>query len=65
MMTRDTYNYDVWFDCIRLEEDNAVAGDDDDDGLDKVREVYERAIANVPLVMEKRYWKRYCSTVDG
>lgn len=24
-----------------------------------VREVYERAIANVPPIQEKRHWKRY------
>ncbi|KAI5315406.1 hypothetical protein L3X38_044582 [Prunus dulcis] len=28
-------------------------------GLEKIREVYERAIANVPPVPEKRYWQRY------
>mmetsp|Transcript_7023 Transcript_7023/g.25892 ORF Transcript_7023/g.25892 Transcript_7023/m.25892 type:complete len:723 (+) Transcript_7023:146-2314(+) len=45
-------NYDVWFDYIRLEESY---GD-----KDKVREVYERAIANVPPQhTEKRYWQRY------
>lgn len=26
---------------------------------DTVREVYERAIANVPPIQEKRHWKRY------
>ncbi|CAB4321477.1 unnamed protein product [Prunus armeniaca] len=26
---------------------------------DRIREVYERAIANVPPVPEKRYWQRY------
>lgn len=44
-------NYDVWFDLIRLEE-----GADD---FEKIREIYERAIANVPPVQEKRYWRRY------
>lgn len=44
-------NYDIWFDYIRLEEGN---GD-----KEKIREVYERAIANVPPSQEKRYWKRY------
>ena len=33
-------NYDTWFDYIRLEENN---GD-----VESVRDVYERAIANVP-----------------
>ncbi|CAN0371248.1 unnamed protein product [Hapterophycus canaliculatus] len=55
-------DYDNWFDYLRLEES---AGD-----LDRTREshvvsnpprvfVYERAIANVPPVLEKRFWRRY------
>eukprot|EP01111_Echinosteliopsis_oligospora_P009984 TRINITY_DN3023_c0_g1_i2.p1 TRINITY_DN3023_c0_g1~~TRINITY_DN3023_c0_g1_i2.p1 ORF type:complete len:681 (-),score=170.49 TRINITY_DN3023_c0_g1_i2:88-2130(-) len=44
-------NYDVWFDYARLEE---ADGD-----IEKVREVYERAIANVPPGNEKRLWRRY------
>jgi crooked neck len=48
---RSPLNYDGWFDYIRLEES---AGD-----IDRTREVYERAIANVPPAPEKRYWQRY------
>ncbi|KAJ3313057.1 NineTeen Complex (NTC) component [Blyttiomyces sp. JEL0837] len=44
-------DYDVWFDYTRLEES---AGD-----FDKIRDVYERAIAEVPLIKEKRFWRRY------
>ncbi|POS88331.1 TPR-like protein [Erysiphe pulchra] len=44
-------NYDIWFDSARLEE---TAGDPD-----KVRDVYERAIAQVPPTLEKRHWRRY------
>lgn len=44
-------NYDTWFSYVRLEE----SGGD----LDRIRDVYERAIANVPPLQEKRYWKRY------
>ncbi|RCH93909.1 Crooked neck-like protein 1 [Rhizopus azygosporus] len=44
-------NYDVWFDYAKLEES---AGDPT-----RVREVYERAIAQVPPAEEKRYWRRY------
>lgn len=44
-------NYDVWFDYIRLEEG---AGD-----IEKTRTVFERAIAHIPPIKEKRYWKRY------
>eukprot|EP00049_Salpingoeca_infusionum_P017943 m.355058 g.355058 ORF g.355058 m.355058 type:complete len:665 (+) comp17170_c0_seq1:140-2134(+) len=45
------HNYDAWFDYIRLAEEE---GD-----VDATRDVYERAIANVPLVEEKRFWRRY------
>lgn len=48
---RESYNYDSWFDYVRLEEQAGEA--------DKAREVYERAIANVPPTKEKRHWKRY------
>ncbi len=41
----------MWFDYARLEESN---GD-----VEKVREVYERAIANVPPATEKKFWRRY------
>ncbi|KAG0173658.1 NineTeen Complex (NTC) component [Apophysomyces sp. BC1015] len=44
-------NYDVWFDYAKLEES---AGD-----ATRVREIYERAIAQVPPAQEKRYWRRY------
>ena len=44
-------SYDSWFDYTRMEEQH---GD-----VEKAREVYERAIANVPPQNEKRYWKRY------
>lgn len=44
-------NYDIWFDYAKLEES---AGDPT-----RVREVYERAIAQVPPAEEKRFWRRY------
>lgn len=44
-------NYDAWFDFARLEES---AGD-----IEKVRDVYERAIAHIPPTHEKRHWRRY------
>ena len=27
--------------------------------IDRAREIYERAITNVPPVLDKKYWKRY------
>ncbi|ORX40972.1 Pre-mRNA-splicing factor CLF1 [Kockovaella imperatae] len=57
----DGTNYDAWFSLARLEEDAYRA--DKEDGEDvqptRVREVYERAVANVPPATEKRYWRRY------
>lgn len=47
----DPRNYDTWFDLLRLEE---VSG-----GIPRTREVYERAIAQLPPTLEKRHWKRY------
>ena len=48
---KNPLNYDSWFDYIRLEESVG--------NKDRIREVYERAIANVPPAAEKRYWQRY------
>eukprot|EP00040_Diaphanoeca_grandis_P014658 m.74505 g.74505 ORF g.74505 m.74505 type:complete len:911 (-) comp24666_c0_seq1:47-2779(-) len=44
-------NYDAWFDFVRLSEEE---GDHD-----ATREVYERAISNVPPAEEKQLWRRY------
>lgn len=44
-------NYDNWFDYTHLEE---TSGD-----ADRVRDVYERAVAQVPPAQEKRFWRRY------
>ena len=44
-------SYDAWLDYARLEE----AGGDPA----RVRDVYERAIAQLPPTQEKRHWRRY------
>ena len=44
-------NYDAWIDWARLEE---TGGDPA-----RVREVYEKAIAQLPPTHEKRHWRRY------
>ena len=44
-------NYDIWFDYIKLEESYGT--------LEKVRDVYERAISQIPPINEKPYWRRY------
>lgn len=47
----DRFNYDVWMDYIRLEE---AEGD-----LERIRTVYDRAVDQIPPIVEKKYWKRY------
>ncbi|CAK4071452.1 unnamed protein product [Aphanomyces euteiches] len=44
-------DYDTWFEYIQLEESEG------NESL--TREVYERAIAEVPPVQEKTFWRRY------
>ncbi|KAF2857831.1 putative cell cycle control protein cwf4 [Piedraia hortae CBS 480.64] len=46
-------NYDAWFDLAKLEEASPSSTET------QVREVYERAVANVPKTNEKRHWRRY------
>ncbi|KAK7260280.1 hypothetical protein RIF29_26201 [Crotalaria pallida] len=50
-VTKNPTNYDSWFDYIRLEESVG--------NKERIREVYERAIRNVPPAPEKRLWQRY------
>ena len=64
---KDQYDYDAWFDLCRLEErafdeissSSSSSSTAIQNALNRVRTVYEAAIAQVPLVNEKRYWKRY------
>jgi crooked neck len=48
---KDPFDYDAWFEYAKLEEDHGEPT--------AVREVYERAVANIPPCQEKQYWKRY------
>jgi len=50
-IAKNARNYDAWFDYVRLEES---CGD-----VSRIREVYERAIANTPPATQKRFWRRY------
>lgn len=52
---------DTWFSYARLEEDAYRAAREDGEQLnpDKVRDIYERAVAQVPPGSEKRLWRRY------
>ena len=44
-------NYDAWFDYAGLEESSR--------DVDRIRDVYERGVAQVPPTQEKRHWRRY------
>ncbi|KZT04795.1 pre-mRNA-splicing factor CLF1 [Laetiporus sulphureus 93-53] len=65
-LSHDGRNYDVWVDYIRLEEgalqdlpeENATA-EEIEQACGRVREVYERAIAQTPPGNEKQYWRHY------
>ncbi|OCH90829.1 protein prenylyltransferase [Obba rivulosa] len=65
-LAHDGRNYDVWFDYARLEEgalrdlrDEGATRDEEERAVERVREVYERAVAQVPPGGEKRHWRRY------
>ncbi|OQR76768.1 crooked neck protein 1 [Tropilaelaps mercedesae] len=49
----DPYDYYTWFDYIRLMEA------EEELDVDATRDVYERAIANIPQIVEKREWRIY------
>ncbi|PPQ97637.1 hypothetical protein CVT26_002544 [Gymnopilus dilepis] len=65
-VAQDGRNYDTWFDYARLEEDayrdlksEGATQEEVDAAVARVREVYERAVAQVPPGGEKRHWRRY------
>jgi crooked neck len=65
-VAHDGRNYDVWFDYIRLEEgalrtlrEEGGTKEEEDAATERVRDVYERAVAHVPPGQEKRHWRRY------
>jgi crooked neck len=52
---QNPYNYDVYFSYIQLEQENIGPEKD----YTRVREVFERAIAQIPPIPEKRLYRRY------
>ena len=65
-LSHDGRNYDVWFDYARLEEgayrqlrEKGGTAEEEEQAMALVREVYERAVAQVPPGNEKRHWRRY------
>ena len=53
LVQAEPFNYDNWFDYTRLEEQSGT------NDIERTREVYERAIQQIPPAEDKRYWKRY------
>jgi crooked neck len=63
-VTADPTDFDAWFEYAKMEEENEesmqAGSNSSTDNYNKVREVYERAIGNVPPSMEdKQHWRRY------
>ncbi|KAH9974313.1 hypothetical protein BGW80DRAFT_1436873 [Lactifluus volemus] len=65
-VSHDGRNYDVWFDYARLEEgayrqlrEEGATAEEEQQAVARVREIYERAVAQVPPGNEKRHWRRY------
>ena len=65
-LSHDGRNYDVWFDFARLEEgaykqlrEEGSTTEEEEESISRVREVYERAVAQVPPGGQKRHWRRY------
>ncbi|KAK9874739.1 hypothetical protein WA026_005552 [Henosepilachna vigintioctopunctata] len=50
-IAQNSTNYDAWFDYLRI-----IEGEGD---IEVIRETYEKAIANIPPIREKQYWRRY------
>lgn len=49
-IAENPYNYDAWFDYIRLLQNEKV-------DREEMEDTFERAIANVPPQSEKRYFR--------
>ena len=51
ILSEDPMRYDTWFDYISLEESEGI--------YDRIKDTYERAVANIPPTTDKKYWRRY------
>ncbi|TIB37152.1 hypothetical protein E3P86_02294 [Wallemia ichthyophaga] len=60
-VTAEPSNYDTWFEYLKLEEYSYRMEEDatKEDALARTRELYERAVSQVPPSNEKRHWRRY------
>ncbi|KAJ2782151.1 NineTeen Complex (NTC) component [Coemansia interrupta] len=59
MVREDPADYDAWLEYARLEETTLRASPAEAAAVERTRDVYERAIAQVPPVAEKPMWRRY------
>mmetsp|Transcript_16844 Transcript_16844/g.36727 ORF Transcript_16844/g.36727 Transcript_16844/m.36727 type:complete len:696 (+) Transcript_16844:82-2169(+) len=50
-LEEDPFDYDGWFELAKLEQDHGE--------VDAARDVYERAVANIPPSNQKDDWRRY------
>ena len=53
-VSADPTDYDSWFEWARLEESGGGSS-----SPREIRDVYERAVSNVPPASDKAYWRRY------
>ncbi|OJT03411.1 Pre-mRNA-splicing factor CLF1, partial [Trametes pubescens] len=67
-LSHDSRNYDIWFNYARLEEgalrdlrEEGSTGEEEKRATNRVREVYERTVAQVLPGGEKRHWRHYIS----
>lgn len=65
-LAHDGRNYDVWLNYAHLEEAawrdlkaEGITLEEKEAATVRVRELYERAVAQVPLFQDKPYWTRY------
>lgn len=49
---KDGCDYDIWFEYLTLEEQCGS-------NVGRIRDLYERAVKQVPTAMDKKAWKRY------
>ncbi|KAA6390201.1 MAG: putative Pre-mRNA-splicing factor clf1, partial [Streblomastix strix] len=56
---KDRLNYDNWFDYIAMTEDAIEGLVPTEKEKEKIRDLYERAIACLPPAEEKQLWRRY------
>lgn len=58
LLKKNKQDYDIWFDYIKLEESN-MNQMNSKRSIHRIRDLYERSISIIPLVDQKKYWKRY------